>query len=152
MLLPPQTWTDLESALMSWLGSVVIADKCGGRWLIDSSDSATRIQTIPFPPVMSQRGRQVQRPPSASLRPAVTQRTHRSAARSAPLVFVNDIKPDSARSCVLNWDRLDFNDPIVPPPFIEDFGSPRYENNGLSKVQIFFFFFLKWSNKTWGQT
>lgn len=63
----------------------------------------------------------------------------RSAARCAPLVFVNDIKPDSTRSCVLNWDRLDFNDPIVPAPFIEDFSSSRYENNGLSKVQIFFF-------------
>lgn len=76
----PQTWTDLESALMSWLGSVVIADTCGGRWLIDSSDSATRTQTVPFPPVMSQGGRQVQRPPSALLRPAVAQRTHRGAA------------------------------------------------------------------------
>lgn len=61
-----------------------------------------------------------------------------SVACCAPLVFVNDIKPDSTRSCVLNWDRLDFNDPIVPAPFIEDFGSSRYENNGLSKVQIFF--------------
>lgn len=64
-----------------------------------------------------------------------------SAARWAPLVFVNDIKPDSTRSCVLNWDRLDLNDPIVPAPFIEDLSSFRYENNGPSKVPIFFFFF-----------
>lgn len=40
----------------------MIADTYGRRRLIDSSDSAAGIQTVPFPPVMSHRWRQVQRP------------------------------------------------------------------------------------------
>lgn len=43
VLLSPQNWTNLELALISWLGFVVIAHTYGGRWLIDSSDSAARI-------------------------------------------------------------------------------------------------------------
>lgn len=124
VLLSPQNWTNLEPSLISWLGFVVIADTCKGRWLIDWSDSAARIQTLPFPPVMSQRRRQVQRPRSASLRPAITQRCTPqlcSAAQWALLVFVNGITPDSTQSCVLNWDSSDFNDPIGIEPFIEDF-------------------------------
>lgn len=85
VLLSPQNWTNLEPALISWLGFVVIADMCGARWLIDSSDSAARIQTVPFPLVMSQRRRQVQRPRSASLRPAITQRTHTTALQCGPV-------------------------------------------------------------------
>lgn len=139
-LLSQQNWTNLEHTLISWLGFVVIADTWGGRWLIDSSDSAARIQTIPFPPVMSQCRRQVQRPRSASLRPAITQSTHTIALQRGPVSsfgFCYGIEPDSTPSCVLNWDSLDFNDPIVAEPFIEDFGSSSYENNGTSSVQIF---------------
>lgn len=119
VLLPPQIWTNLESAFISWLGSVVIADMCGKRWLIDSSDSATRNPNSPV---------------STS---DVTMLTPGAEATECIFFFVNDIKPNSTRSCVLNWNRSDFNDPIAPAPFIEDFGSSRYENNGPSKVQIF---------------
>lgn len=47
----------------------------------------------------------------------------------APFVFVNGIKPNSTPSCVLNRGSSDFNDPVVPALFIEDFGSSSYENN-----------------------
>lgn len=60
-----------------------------------------------------------------------------NGAQYDPLVFLNSIKLNSARSCVLNWNSSHFNHLIVPAPFIEDFGSSIYENNGQSSVQIF---------------
>lgn len=51
-----------------------------------------------------------------------------------PLVFLNSIKLNSLRSYVSNSDSSHFNHLIVLAPFIEDFGSSIYKNNGLSNV------------------
>lgn len=58
-------------------------------------------------------------------------------AQYDPLVFLNSIKLNSLRSHVSNSDSSHFNHLIVPAPFIEDFGSSIYENNGPSSVQNF---------------
>lgn len=58
-------------------------------------------------------------------------------AQYDPLVSFNSIKLNSLRSYVLNSDSSHFNHLIVPAPFIEDFGSSLYENNGPSSVQNF---------------
>lgn len=55
-------------------------------------------------------------------------------AQCDPSVFLNSIKLNSLRSCVLNWGCSHFNHPILSAPFIEDFGSSIYENNGPSSV------------------
>lgn len=60
-----------------------------------------------------------------------------SSAQYVPLVFLNSITLNSPRSCVLNWDSSHFNEPIVPVPFIAEFGPSSYENNGLLSVQKF---------------
>ncbi len=52
-------------------------------------------------------------------------------------MFLNGIKLNSLRSYVSNSDSSHFNHLIVPAPFIEDFGSSIYENNGPSSVQNF---------------
>lgn len=58
-------------------------------------------------------------------------------AQYDPLVFLNSIKFNSSRSYVSNSDSSHFNHLIVPAPFIEDFSSSIYENNGPSSVRIF---------------
>lgn len=58
-------------------------------------------------------------------------------AQYDPLVFLNSIKFNSARSYVSNSDSSHFSHLIVPAPFTEDFGSSIYENNGPSSVQNF---------------
>lgn len=69
-------------------------------------------------------------------------------AQYDPSVCLNSIKLNSLKSYVSNSHSSNFNHLIVPAPFIEDFGSSIYENNGPSSVQNFEM--EQWGNGAWG--